>query len=417
MSAPARHARESADRDRGGFWRRQLLRTLEGLEEGRLTIVEGNARWSFGSEESELAATVEVRDPRSYGDIALGGTVGAAEGYMRGDWSTNDLTALTRILVRNYSVMDRMEKGTARLLQPLLQVLHGLRRNSERGSRKNIAAHYDLGNDFFERFLDPTMMYSSAVYPRPDASLDEAAVYKLDLVCRKLDLRPGDHVLEIGTGWGGFATHAAKNYGCQVTTTTISAEQHAFAASKFAAEGLADQITLLDQDYRQLTGHYDKVVSIEMIEAVGHQYLDDYLGQISARLKPGGQALIQAILMADYNYDAARRSVDFIKRYIFPGGFLPSVAAIMQSASKASDLVMLDYHDIGLDYARTLSAWRKRFLRGLPQIRELGFADEFLRCWEYYFCYCEGGFLERLITAGQIVLRRPAHSAPPVRLS
>lgn len=417
MSAPARQARQSVDRDRGGFWRRQLLRTLEGLEEGRLTITEGGARWSFGKEDSDLSAVVDVKDERSYGDIALGGTVGAAEGYMRGDWTTNDLTALTRILVRNYSVMDRMEKGTARLLQPLLQLLHGLRRNSERGSRKNIAAHYDLGNEFFERFLDPTMMYSSAVYPNPDAGLDEAAVHKLDLVCRKLALRPEDHVLEIGTGWGGFAAHAAKHYGCQVTTTTISAEQHAFSSAKFAAEGLTDRITLLDQDYRRLSGEFDKVVSIEMIEAVGHQYLDDYLRQISARLKPGGQALIQAILMADYNYDAARRSVDFIKRYIFPGGFLPSIAAIMQSASKASDLVMLDYHDIGLDYAHTLNAWRKRFLRGLPQIRELGFSDEFLRCWEYYFCYCEGGFLERLITAGQIVLRRPNHRAAAIRIS
>jgi len=293
------------------------------------------------------------------------------------------------------------------LLRASHRLGHRLKANSKSRSRRNIQAHYDLGDDLFELFLDPTMSYSSAVYPSPGASLEEAAVHKLDLVCRKLRLTPDDHLLEIGTGWGGLALHAASRYGCRVTTTTISDNQFRAARAKVKAAGLEDRVTVLKKDYRDLEGQYDKLVSIEMIEAVGHQYMDTYIRVCGERLKPHGRALIQAILMSDRNFDNYIRSVDFIQKYIFPGGALPSISSISSSVRRMTDLQITGFHDITRDYARTLADWRRRFMSRLREVRALGYPEEFIRMWEYYLCYCEGGFAERAICTAQIVFDKP----------
>ena len=354
-----------------------------------------------------VAVTLRVLDGDLYRDIALGGDIAAAEAYMEGKWTVDDLTGLVRIFAANPTVLSQIEYGVARVINPVLRLAHWLRRNSRAQSRRNIGAHYDLGDDLFELFLDPTMSYSSAVYPGPDSSLDEAAVHKLELVCRKLQLGPDDHLLEIGTGWGGLAVYAAQNYGCRVTTTTISENQYQQARQRVAAAGLEDRITLLKEDYRDLSGQYDKLVSIEMIEAVGHEYLESYMEQCSARLKPHGRALFQAILMSDRNFDKYRRSVDFVQKYIFPGGALPSLGGIMNAVQKRTDFQLSGFQDITHDYARTLQDWRARFMNEVHAVRQLGYPDEFIRMWEFYLCYCEGGFTERAINTVQLVLDKP----------
>ena len=333
--------------------RRLVLAQLRQLGSGELVIREpgqqehilgdGDQRWPV--------ARLDVHDHSVWRDLLTGGGVGAAEAFVAGDWSTPDLTALLRFFTRNVDRMNAFEDRFSWLSKPALKGLHWLNRNTREGSRKNISAHYDLGNDLFRLFLDPTMMYSSAVYPHAGASLDEAATFKLDLICRKLDLNPGDRVIEIGTGWGGFAIHAAKHYGCHVTTTTISSEQLALAREKVALEGLEERITLLFDDYRDLEGQFDKLVSIEMIEAVGPQFLDSYLGQISRLLKPDGLALVQAITMPEQRYRRALRNVDFIQRYIFPGSFIPSFGAILDAMRRKTDLVMTHAEDFGFHYA------------------------------------------------------------------
>jgi len=279
-------------------------------------------------------------------------------------------------------------------------------------SRDNISAHYDLGNDFFSLFLDPTMMYSSAIFEDVDRGLDEAAVAKLDEICHQLELSPGDHLLEIGTGWGGMAIHAAKHYGCRVTTTTISQEQYDYACAAVKREGVADRVTLLLQDYRSLEGQYDKLVSIEMIEAVGHEFYREYFQRCSALLKPTGKMVIQAITMADQRYEQARDSVDFIKRYIFPGGCLPSVAVIADHLARDTDMQMVHLRDITQDYAVTLAHWRSRFMDKLEAVKAMGFDDNFIRMWDYYLCYCEGGFRERIISTVQLAFAKPGYRLP-----
>ena len=282
-----------------------------------------------------------------------------------------------------------------------------MRRNTLQGSRKNIAAHYDLGNEMFALFLDDTMMYSCAIFEHPQMSLQQASIEKLERVCRKLELQPGDHLLEIGTGWGGLALHAARHYGCRVTTTTISHEQYRMALQRVEQAGLGDRITVLCEDYRNLSGEYDKLVSIEMIEAVGHAYFDTYFEQCSRLLKSDGLMLLQSITIADQRYAAAKRSVDFIQRYIFPGGCLPSVAVLSDSVARNTDMRMLHLEDIGPHYATTLKRWRQRFMARLDSVRALGYPEEFIRMWEYYLCYCEGGFRERAIGTVQVLLGKP----------
>ena len=290
-----------------------------------------------------------------------------------------------------------------------LLLMHSFNANTRDGSRKNISAHYDLGNEFFELFLDPTMMYSAAMYPGKEATLEQAAVHKLDRMCQKLELGPGDHLLEIGTGWGGMAIHAAKHYGCHVTTTTISKEQFDYAKARVEAEGLSDQITLLLEDYRDLSGQYDKLVSIEMIEAVGHEYYDSYFSKCSELLKPEGLMAIQAITIADQRYDYARKSVDFIQRYIFPGGCLPSNAIIADKVANKTDMQIVNIEDITEHYADTLQDWRQRFFDQLEAVRKQGFDDVFCRMWDFYLAYCEGGFRERAISTGQFVMAKPSY--------
>jgi len=348
-----------------------------------------------------------VHDPRFYSEIAFGGSIGAGEAYMDAYWSTDDLTAVIRILVSNRDVLDGMEGGLAGVAAPLRKVLHWAARNSRHGSRRNIAAHYDLGNDFFRIFLDPTLMYSAAVFERPEMTLEEASVAKLDRICRRLQLKPGDHVIEIGTGWGGFALHAAGRYGCRVTTTTISRQQHALARERIDAAGLADRVTLLLEDYRDLAGTYDKLVSIEMIEAVGHQYYDTYFRKCSDLLKPEGMMMLQAITIADHRYAAARDAVDFIQRHIFPGSCIPSIAAISDAIARVTDLRLIHLDDIGPDYAITLRRWRENLFANLAAVRALGYSEEFIRMWEFYFCYCEGGFIERVIGDAQLLFVKP----------
>lgn len=389
--------------------RRIVLSKLAGLQHGEITIVEKDRRQTFGRADSAfpLSATVTVKSPGFYGDVAFGGTVGSGEAFIQDYWECSDLVALCRILLRNREVLEDMDGGAAKLTRPLRKAFHWLNRNSRSGSRRNIAAHYDLGNDFYALWLDPHMMYSSAWYADDATTLEAAAVAKLDRICRRLDLGPEDRVVEIGTGWGGFALHAAKHYGCQVTTTTISREQYAYAKRRIDEEGLGDRIRLLQKDYRDLDGRFDKLVSIEMIEAVGHEYLDTYFRKCSSLLEPHGELLIQAITIADQRYEGAKRNVDFIKRYVFPGGFLPSLTALTSTLTRETDMRAIHFEDIGLHYARTVHDWRARFFARLDAVREQGFTDEFIRLWDFYLCYCESAFLERAIGDVQLHAIKP----------
>ncbi len=389
--------------------RRAMLARLAAIADGALRIEDGAERLQFGTLTARcpLAATVRVHDPRFYTELAFGGSIGAGEAYMSGYWSTDDLTAVIRVLISNMSVVDGMEGGLARLGAPLRKALHWAARNSRRGSRRNIAAHYDLGNEFFRTFLDPTMMYSAALFERPGMTLKEASIAKLDRICRRLELKPADHLLEIGTGWGGMALHAAAHYGCRVTTTTISQQQYELARERIAAMGLSDRITLLREDYRDLSGQYDKLVSIEMIEAVGYQYYDTYFRQCGALLKANGMMLLQAITIADQRYESARDAVDFIQRHIFPGSCIPSVTVITDAVARSTDMRLVDLLDIGAHYATTLRCWRENLFANLERVRTLGYPEEFIRMWEFYFCYCEGGFIERVIGDAQMLFIKP----------
>ncbi|HTR11093.1 MAG TPA: cyclopropane-fatty-acyl-phospholipid synthase family protein [Paraburkholderia sp.] len=386
---------------------RALRARLSKLAHGEVTLVDGARREVYGraTPRCALRATVHVRDARFYAEAAFGGSVGAGESFMAGDWTVDDLTALVRILLVNRGVLDALEGGWSRVTEPVRRLLHAAARNTRAGSRRNIAAHYDIGNDFFERFLDPTMMYSCAVFEREDMSLEQAQLAKLDRLCRKLDLQPGDHLLEIGTGWGALALHAARHYGCRVTTTTISRKQHELARRRVEAAGLAERITLRLDDYRDLEGRYDKLVSVEMIEAVGHQYFDTFFRKCGELLAPGGTMVLQAITIDDRQYAAARDSVDFIKRHIFPGCCIPSVTVLAQSAARASALRIVDLEDIGPHYATTLAAWHRNLLANADDVRARGYPEALLRMWHFYLGYCEGGFVERALGDVQIVLQ------------
>ena len=386
-----------------------LFSRLRKIECGQVKIIDHCGEQLFGNteESSELTVEINVKDQRFYSDIALGGTVAAGEAYMQGYWSCNNLTGLVRIMLRNRQVMDQVEGGFSLFKAPILRLMHWLNRNSQAGSRRNIEAHYDLGNEMFELFLDPTMMYSCAYYPDSEASLDQAATAKLQRICEKLQLSETDHVVEIGTGWGGFAIYAATHFGCKVTTTTISKQQYEIARQRVITAGLEDKVTLLMQDYRDLQGTYDKLVSIEMIEAVGPQYLETYFAKCSSLLKPDGIMLIQAITIQDQFYDQAIKSVDFIQRYIFPGGFIPSVTAISNAVKKSTDTRLFQMEDIGPHYASTLRDWRKNFFNNIEQIKALGYSDQFIAMWDFYLCYCEGGFLERTLGTSHLVFVKP----------
>lgn len=399
------------------FGRRLLLGQFAGLRDGELNIVEWDgSHHRFGSRTSRLdvSVTLHIDHPQLYADTAFGGTVGAGEAYIRGLWRCDDLTGLVRIFVANRDVMNGMDSRWALISRPVLKVFHFLNRNSKTGSARNISAHYDLGNALYELMLDPTMAYSCGIFEHEQTTLEQASIAKFEAICRKLQLKPDDRVVEIGTGWGGLAIHAASKYGCHVTTTTISREQHDYAKEKIARAGLEGRITLLLEDYRDLKGRYDKAISIEMIEAVGANYLDTYLAKCSSLLAPHGAMLLQAITIQDQFYDQARKSVDYIQRFIFPGSFIPSVEAISRSLTRATDLKIFNLEDIGPHYARTLREWRRNFFEHLPKVRALGYPDSFLRLWEFYLCYCEGGYAERQLGDVQLLLTKPDCRLPPV---
>jgi cyclopropane-fatty-acyl-phospholipid synthase len=381
---------------------------LAKIHHGQLLITENKKVSVFGAR-NRIRADIKVLNPNFYAYILFGGSIGAAESYMRGDWRSKNLTDVIRLMAVNSVAMDSMEGSYKFLLQPLLKIIHYLNKNTVAGSKKNIVRHYDLSNDFFALFLDASMMYSSAIYANTKMNLEEAAINKIKIICEKLKLKSTDRLVEIGSGWGGFAIYAAQNYGCHVTTTTISEQQFLYVKNKIKQLKLSKKITLVKKDYRQLTGKYNKLVSIEMIEAVGHHFYDTYFSKIATLLTDDGDALIQAITIRDQRYKAALKSVDFIQKYIFPGSTIPSVTSMQESLTRATDMTIFDIQDIGSDYARTLNAWKVKFVANKARIKELGFDAEFMRMWFFYFCYCEGGFKEKVISDIHLHLTKPLY--------
>lgn len=385
---------------------RLVHQLLKRIKYGSLTLIDGDRRITFGTE-SRPQCSIRINSSTAYNKILQGGVVGAAEAYMDGDWSTENLTGVVRLFVSNRTVMEKMQSEMSWLKRMGYKLFHFLRRDTIKGSKRNIADHYDLGNEFFKLFLDPTMMYSAAVFKDSSDTMEQASLNKLDVICKKLALTPDDHLLEIGTGWGGLAEFAARNYGCQVTTTTISEEQFRHARERMSASGLEDRVTVLKEDYRNLTGTYDKLVSVEMIEAIGLENLPVFFEKCGSLLKEDGSMLLQSITIADQRYEQASKSVDFIQRYIFPGGALPSITALTAAATAASDLRSYQLEDITEHYAETLNRWREAFLKALPKVREMGFDDQFIRMWDYYLAYCEGGFLEHAIGCVHLQFHKP----------
>lgn len=386
--------------------RRVVTKQLTGLRRGEITVCDTSNTIALG-EAADLRATLRVNRPKFFRHALLGGTLSVAESYLNGDWECDDLTSLFRIFVRNRDSASMLDGGLAKLASYGHRLFHWWHANTRTGSHRNVGAHYDLGNDFFRLWLDDTMAYSSGIFPAPGASLRDASIEKFDRVCRKLGLRPSDQVLEIGTGWGGFAIHAAENYGCHVTTTTISGEQFEVAQQRIKEAGLARQVTLLRQDYRDLRGQFDKLVSIEMVEAVGYRFLDEYFRQCGRLLRPDGSLVLQAIAMPERGYGQYLKSVDFIQRYIFPGGCLPSLGAIVASIGRATDLRFVHAEDFAPHYAETLRRWRQSFRVRLDDVRQLGYSEGFIRLWNYYLCYCEAAFAEQHVGVLQIQFDKP----------
>lgn len=399
---------------------RQLLLALLGrLHRGSLLLVENNTEQVFGEprQHASVQATIVVGDPVAFDMILGGGSLGAGEAYMLGLWESPDLLQVIRLFVLNMDLLNRMDSNGNWMRRLAARAFHLLRRNTLQGARANIAAHYDLSNDFFKLFLDPTMAYSAAIYTPQTSTLQQASENKFRHICQRLQLKASDHLLEIGTGWGGLAIHAARHHGCRVTTTTLSKEQAAHARAWIVRAGLADRITVLEQDYRELGGQYDKLVSIEMIEAVGAEYYADYFRKVSGLLKSNGLALIQGITISDQRFAASLGNTDFIKRYIFPGGQLPSNAVIAGHVASDTDMQLIGLEDITHDYAKTLRAWRDSFQAKLPEVRRLGFDETFIRMWRFYLCFCEGGFLERVIHTGQFLMAKPDfRTLPQIRV-
>lgn len=393
---------------RDTFARSMIMSTFGHMKGAALTLVDFDGQTQkLGEADARLHAEVIVRHPGFYRRILTGGSIAAAEAYIDGWWDSPDLTNVIRVVCRNLPALDRLESKVGWIANIATKFAHWKNRNTKENSKSNISAHYDLGNDLYERFLDQEMLYSSGIYESETDTLERAQFQKMDRLCQQLQLKPTDHLIEIGTGWGGMAIHAAKHYGCKVTTTTISNEQYEWAKSRVEQEGLGDKITLLKKDYRDLEGQYDKLVSIEMIEAVGKQFLATYIKKCESLLKPNGLMAIQAITIADQRYERYSNNVDFIQKHIFPGGFLPSVSVLLDQFTRQSDLVVRDLKDIGLDYAKTLQQWHQRFNDNLNALAELGYDERFARLWRYYFCYCEGGFRERTISTVQLLLSRP----------
>ena len=419
INLPPRNDDRDAARNRMGIFsrlaRRMLLQKLHGLRGGTIRLTDSSGSIVLG-QRGDLQASIQIHNTAFFQHAVLGGSLSVAESYLRGDWDCDDLTAFFRIFTRNIEAADQVDRGLSPVARFVNRVYHRWHSNSKSGSRRNIHAHYDLGNDFFRLMLDDTLAYSSGVFLTQTSTLRDASLEKMDRICRKLDLRPGDHLLEIGAGWGGLAIHAATKFGCQVTTTTISRQQFDVARQQIDEAGLSDRVTLLLQDYRDLTGQFDKLVSVEMIEAVGHRYYDTYFRKCSELLKPDGTFVLQGIVMPDRRYTKYLRSVDFIQRYVFPGGCLPSMSAMLESMSRVTDLRFVHAEDFGTHYARTLREWRKRFHARLDEVRELGFPDRFIRMWNYYLSYCEAAFDERFTGVVQIQFDKPRCQRDPIAI-
>jgi cyclopropane-fatty-acyl-phospholipid synthase len=398
--------------------RNLIMSRLDQISFGQLTVIDEGVANVFGRAGAGPSATVTMHHPDAWTAIALGGSLGAGESYMDGLWSSDDLVSTVRILLRTSTRLSNLDGSGLGMVRGTLEGLyHRLRRNTKEGSRRNISDHYDLGNDFYRLWLDPSMMYSSAFWERDDMTLEEAQTARLDRICKKLELTADDHLLEIGTGWGGMAIHAASRFGCRVTTTTISREQHELASERVREAGLADRVRVLLDDYRDLGGSYDKLVSIEMIEAVGAEFFDTYFGQIGRLLRSDGLALIQAITTPDDRFSESVGRMDFIKRHIFPGGQLPSLDAMSTAWRKQSDLRLLHFEDFGDDYARTLREWRERFHERIDEVAALGYPARFQRMWDFYLASCEGAFAERHCGVAQLLLARPDARRAPLRVS
>ena len=383
-----------------------LQKKFKNLKTGHISINDGDETFSFGDGSSDEKVSVDIHSQEFYVMTGSGGALGIAEAYVAGYWSSDDVVKLFQIILRNRDILLSLEKGFAKLVKPINKMIHRGRQNTLKGSKENILAHYDLSNDFYKLWLDPSMTYSCAFFNNDSVTLEEASIEKLDRICRKLDLSEDDSVLEIGTGWGSFSIHAAKNYGCKVTTTTISDAQFDYARSRIKDEGLESKITLINKDYRDLDGKYDKIVSIEMIEAVGYEYIPDYFSKLSSLLKNNGLVALQGITYNDQNFEVYKNSVDFIKKYIFPGSCLISIAQIIDVIKKDTDLAMVDMEDITKHYAVTLNRWRKNFMDVVPKVKEMGYSQAFINMWEFYFLYCEAGFSERNIGDVQMIFAK-----------
>ncbi|WP_299006476.1 cyclopropane-fatty-acyl-phospholipid synthase family protein [uncultured Shewanella sp.] len=388
-------------------YRQLIFHILKQLTAVSLEIEENENTYYFGNQSAALSGKIKVHDVSFYQDLIFKGSIGAAQAYIAGKWSSPNLTHVIQIMAKSQQQLDAIERKTQWLVTLKNQWLRLKNKNSNQGAKRNILAHYDLGNDLYESFLDSSMLYSCAIYPKHNATLHQAQQHKMHTICQQLGLNEQDHVIEIGTGWGGLAIYMAQHYGCKVTTTTISEAQHDLAKKTIDALGLTNQITLLKQDYRQLSGQFDKLVSIEMIEAVGHEYLATFFKTCSALLKPNGKMLLQSITIADQRYEQYRKGVDFIQKYIFPGGCLPSISEIAKHFSNHTDMVIHEINDIGLHYARTLNDWRVAFLANWSGLDPQKYDEEFKRLWLFYFSYCEGAFRERVISTHQILARKP----------
>ena len=400
------------------FAQRTLLKLLTKIETGHLTLEDAGEIYSFGEplEKADLVAHISVTHPAFYRQVLFGGSIGAGEAYMYKSWWSPDLVQVIRLMAINMPVLQQLDSRWSSLFNITCRIAHRLRPNTVVKARENISAHYDLGNNFFNLFLDKTMLYSAAIYPEENATLEQASLHKMAHICERLQLTEHDHLLEIGTGWGGMAIFAAKTTGCRVTSVTISKEQFAYATDWVKREGLENRVSVLLQDYRLIEGTYDKLLSIEMIEAVGHEFYSSYFSKCSNLLKPNGLMLIQAITIQDQRFDYAHKNTDFIQQYIFPGGCLPSNTIVAQHILKDTDMQIVGLEDITQDYARTLADWRNAFFANIAQVKAQGFDDIFIRMWDFYLCYCEGGFAERVISTVQYMFAKPnARNLPKIK--
>jgi cyclopropane-fatty-acyl-phospholipid synthase len=391
--------------------KRIFLKTLQNARSGCVEIICSDGIYFFGQHNDPPQATLIVHDDRFFARALFGADVGIGESYMDGDWTSPAPADVVRFGIRNLTLLENRNRVFSWLSREFNMLRHRLRPNTPAGSEKNIRAHYDLGNDFFRLFLDPSLAYSCAYYESAEDSLEQAQLRKFERICRKLELQPGDHLLEIGTGWGGFAAYAANHFGCRVSTTTISRKQFEYAGASFTQQGLDNsRVRLLAQDYRDLQGEFDKIASIEMFEAVGYDYYDDFFGACNRLLKPGGTMLLQTITMNEERFPRYRRETDWIQKHIFPGSELASFRGILASLERATDLALSHAEEIGLHYVYTLRAWRERFHHNLDSVRKLGFDERFIRMWDFYLAYCEAAFRERYIGDSQLVLKKSAAS-------